>query len=104
MAKKKFYAVVAGHQPGIYYDFWENCQKKVNGYKGSKYSGFVDYDAARAYYAENGGDMAIIEKAEQAAREEAERKQEELQQAVECRRQELLDRWVKQVRLASDSN
>lgn len=91
MAKKKFYAVVAGHQPGIYYDFWENCQKKVNGYKGSKYSGLVDYDAARAYYAENGGDMAIIEKAEQAAREEAERKQEELQQAVECRRQELLD-------------
>ena len=34
---------------------------------------------------------ALIEKAEQAAREEAERKQEELQQAVECRRQELLD-------------
>lgn len=91
MAKKKFYAVVAGHQPGIYYDFWENCQKKVEGYKGSKYRGFVDYEAARAYYAENGGDMAIIEKAEQAAREEAARKQAEFQQAVERRQQELLD-------------
>ncbi|MCI7613205.1 MAG: viroplasmin family protein [Selenomonadaceae bacterium] len=91
MAKKKFYAVVAGHQPGIYYDSWDNCQKKVEGYKGSKYRGFVDYEAARAYYAENGGDMAIIEKAEQAAREEAARKQAEFQQAVERRQQELLD-------------
>lgn len=91
MAKKKFYAVVAGHQPGIYYDSWENCQKKVNGYKGQDYKSFGDYESARAYYAEHGGDMAIIEKAEQAAREEAERKLEEFQQAVEHRQQELLD-------------
>ena len=49
MAKKKFYAVVAGHQPGIYYDSWESCQKKVNGYKGQDYKSFGDYESARAY-------------------------------------------------------
>lgn len=90
MAKKKFYAVVAGRQPGIYED-WASCNAQIRGYKGQLYQAFKDYEAARDYYAANGGDMALLEKAEQAAKEEKERQQEEFHQAARRRQQELLD-------------
>jgi viroplasmin and RNaseH domain-containing protein len=31
----KFYAVRAGHNPGIY-DTWEECQKQISGFRGSQ--------------------------------------------------------------------
>jgi ribonuclease HI len=49
MAKKKFYVVWAGHQPGIYTD-WPTAKAQINGYKGAKYKSFPDRRQAEAAF------------------------------------------------------
>ena len=38
-SKKKYYAVKAGHKPGIY-ETWDECKKNVDGYPGAQYKSF----------------------------------------------------------------
>ncbi len=40
MGQKKYYAVWAGHCPGVY-DSWSECLLQVKGYKGAVYKGFA---------------------------------------------------------------
>lgn len=59
MAKKCFYAVVKGHNPGIFQD-WDSCEKSIHGYSGQKYKGFSNKEDAIEWYKNNGGDMSLI--------------------------------------------
>ena len=52
MAKKQYYVVINSRTPGIYTN-WEDCKAQVNGYKGSKYKGFVTMEEAQQYIADN---------------------------------------------------
>lgn len=45
MARRKFYVVFAGYQPGIY-DSWEECKTQVDGYKGASYKAYDSCEAA----------------------------------------------------------
>lgn len=45
MSKNKYYAVWAGHNPGIY-DSWSKCSEQVKGYAGAIYKGFATRDEA----------------------------------------------------------
>ena len=49
MAKKKFYVVWMGHQPGVYTD-WNSAKQQIDGYKGAKYKGFPDRAQAEAAF------------------------------------------------------
>ena len=44
-AKKKYYVVWEGHEPGIY-DTWEKCQLQIKGYPGAKYKSFKSEEEA----------------------------------------------------------
>lgn len=48
MAAKKFYAVVAGYEPGIY-DNWPAAQAQVKGFAGAIYKGFATRAEAEAW-------------------------------------------------------
>ena len=50
MAKKNFYAVRKGKEPGIF-ETWEACRASVGGYPGADYKGFQTLEEARAYLA-----------------------------------------------------
>ena len=50
MAKKKFYVVWVGRQPGVY-DNWADCAEQVNGFSGAKYKAFEKEVQARAAFA-----------------------------------------------------
>lgn len=52
MAKKNYYVVLVGRTPGIYTN-WEDCEKQVKGYKGSKYKGFKTIQEAQEYISDN---------------------------------------------------
>ena len=47
--KNVAYAVVKGHNPGIYYT-WPDCQREVKGYKGALYKGFTNIEAAKKWH------------------------------------------------------
>ena len=50
MAKKKYYVVWQGNEPGIY-DSWAKCQLQIKGYPNAKYKSFKTLEAAQeAYY------------------------------------------------------
>lgn len=49
MAKYNYYAVLKGHQPGIYAT-WDECEKNVRGFKGAQYKGFVVKEEAEDYF------------------------------------------------------
>lgn len=49
MAKKKFYVVWSGVNPGIY-DSWEDCQLQIKGYEGAKYKSFDTHEEAEKAY------------------------------------------------------
>ena len=51
MAKKKFYAVASGKNPGIY-TTWPDAEAQVKGYGGAKYKGFPSRAEAEAWMAE----------------------------------------------------
>ena len=46
MAKKKYYVVWQGLEPGIY-DSWSACQKQIQGYPNAKYKSFKTEEAAK---------------------------------------------------------
>lgn len=46
MAKKKYYVVWKGQNPGIY-DSWTNCQLQIKGYPGAAYKGYPDLESAK---------------------------------------------------------
>jgi ribonuclease HI len=48
MAKKKYYAVAAGRQTGIFTD-WSTTEKQVKGYGGAKYKSFPTRDEAEVW-------------------------------------------------------
>lgn len=48
-AKKKYYIVKKGKNPGVYYN-WPDCQKQVQGFPGAVYKGFVTQEEAEAWY------------------------------------------------------
>lgn len=48
MAKTKYYAVLKGRRPGIFYT-WEDCKAQVDGYNGAKYKSFPTVEEAMAY-------------------------------------------------------
>ncbi len=50
MAKKKYYVIWEGHEPGIY-DNWPEAKRQVNGYEGARYKSFKSKEEADdAYY------------------------------------------------------
>ena len=49
MAKRKFYVVWEGREPGIYED-WEDAREQIEGYPGAKYKSFPDSASATAAY------------------------------------------------------
>lgn len=48
MAKSKFYAVLAGHKPGIYLT-WAECQEQTKGFSGAKFKSFGTKAEAEQY-------------------------------------------------------
>lgn len=48
MAKKKYYAVAAGREKGIFTD-WPSAEKQVKGFGGAKYKSFPTMEEARAW-------------------------------------------------------
>lgn len=48
MAKKNFYAISAGHTPGIYSN-WPEAQAQVSGFAGAVYKGFATLSEAQAW-------------------------------------------------------
>jgi ribonuclease HI len=49
MAKKKFYVVWVGREPGIYPN-WAECAEQVNGFSGAKYKAFESEAQAKEAY------------------------------------------------------
>ena len=50
MAKRKFYVVWHGVEPGIY-ESWADCQAQIKNFKGAVYKSFDTHEAAEeAYY------------------------------------------------------
>lgn len=61
MAKRKFYVVWVGREPGIYED-WDDCLAQVNGFPGAKFKAYEDQTVATiAYRAQSTDDASIIE-------------------------------------------
>ena len=48
MAKKKYYGVMKGHTPGIYFT-WDDCKKQVEHFPGAVYKGFETIEEAEAF-------------------------------------------------------
>ena len=62
MAKRKFYVVWVGREPGIYED-WDDCLAQVDGFPGAKYKAFADQTAATIAFRGGEEDQgAIIER------------------------------------------
>ncbi|KAL2015012.1 hypothetical protein VTK56DRAFT_6528 [Thermocarpiscus australiensis] len=49
-AEQKYYAVRAGHKPGVYTS-WAICQQQISGYKGAQFKSFLSYEDAAAFAA-----------------------------------------------------
>lgn len=52
MAKKKYYVVWEGHDPGIY-DSWNACQQQIKNYPGAKYKSFKSRQAAEDAFSDD---------------------------------------------------
>lgn len=48
MAKKNYYAVKSGREPGIYRT-WDKCKEQIDGFSGGEYKGFVTLEEAESY-------------------------------------------------------
>jgi len=55
MAKKKYYVVWEGHEPGIY-DNWPEAQRQVKGFEGARYKSFKSKEEADDAYYGNSSD------------------------------------------------
>ena len=61
MAKRKFYVVWVGREPGIYED-WDDCLAQVDGFPNARYKAFTDQTAATiAFRGDPADEAAIIE-------------------------------------------
>lgn len=49
MAKNHYYVVWCGWKPGVY-DSWPKCLEQVNKFKGAKYKGFPNRQAAESAF------------------------------------------------------
>jgi hypothetical protein len=47
-SSKKYYAVLRGVQPGIYYT-WEDCKRQIDRYKGCRYKSFPTREEAEEF-------------------------------------------------------
>jgi len=58
--KKKFYAVAAGHKPGIYTEWFgpKGAQVQVKGFAGARYKGFATQNEAKEWISEQGSRTA----------------------------------------------
>ena len=61
MAKKKAYAVWAGHTPGVHTS-WPACQRATAGFKGARFKGFASLAEAQAAYAAGDPDAGTPKK------------------------------------------
>lgn len=62
MAKKKFYVVWEGLEPGIY-DSWSECQKQIKAYPNARFKSFKTHEeAVDAYYDGKAADFIGINK------------------------------------------
>lgn len=57
MAKKSYYAVVKGKQPGIY-TTWEECCQQVNKFPGNLYQGFQSESDAIKFLKDHGAEQS----------------------------------------------
>lgn len=73
MAKRKFYVVWEGREPGIYED-WDDCLAQVDGFPGAKYKAFSDQTAATIAFRGDPADQTAI--IEEIARHNADRARE----------------------------
>lgn len=48
MAKKKFYVVISGRQPGLFYT-WDEAKAQVDGFSGSMFKSFSKIEDAKKY-------------------------------------------------------
>jgi ribonuclease HI len=55
MAKKKFYVVWQGHEPGIYSD-WEICKQQIKNYPNAKYKSFEKKEEAEVAFKRGSND------------------------------------------------
>lgn len=58
MSKKKYYAVIRGHKPGIY-ESWSDCKNQINGYSGALFKSFKTKGEAENFIANH--EMAAVE-------------------------------------------
>lgn len=52
MAKKKYYVVWQGHEPGVY-ESWPKCQQQIKNYPQAKYKSFSSREAAQEAFVGN---------------------------------------------------
>jgi len=55
MAKKKFYVVWNGKNPGVYTS-WNACKKQIDGFEGAQYKSFIDENEAELAFTKNFND------------------------------------------------
>ncbi len=60
---KKYYAVKAGHKPGIY-ETWGECEKQVKGFSGASYKSFLTKAEAEGFMGLSTSNSAIDNKGE----------------------------------------
>lgn len=77
---KKYYAVKAGRNTGIY-ETWDECREQVDGYKGQAYKSFQSLDAAYEY-------MGYTSKGENSAKNEVSHKKVEVRKSGASRKSE----------------
>jgi ribonuclease HI len=73
MGKNKFYAVVKGHRPGIYEEWFgaHGAEANVRGFAGARYKGFSSYAEAEAWYDELSAETGAVQPSRPAAGREA---------------------------------
>ena len=61
MAIKKFYAVAAGRQPGIYTQWFgkTGAHAQVDGFQGARYKGFATIEEARAFVRDHSSENSM---------------------------------------------
>lgn len=59
MAKRKFYVVWEGRQPGIY-DNWEDCHEQIDQFPGAKFRSFPTQEEATEAFRADGGETEML--------------------------------------------
>jgi ribonuclease HI len=73
MGKNKFYAVVKGHRPGIYNEWFgaHGAEANVRGFAGARYKGFTSHQEAEAWFKELSAEMRTTHRRRPAVSKEA---------------------------------